>query len=395
MKLFNPETGLSGYYERAKYLFAWRITLVCTVVFTILLGLYSFELGHEFVVMLLSLVITISILVFLRFSENYKPVFWIYIICGLLFPHSTLNFTPDITHGKEFLWMMAGIVLAFVGLGKKEGIIVIILHAIGIALFLGLNINHQIESLEPRTNIMLVGDFLEICFALFCIGYLLFKYMKINELLSREVRDVNVDLVKRNNENVVLLKEVHHRVKNNLQIISSLLSLQKNELSEKNEINKFDDAINRIMTMSLIHQKLYREDSLSQIKLSDYIMELANEIKGVFNENRNIEIRVESEVDNIDIKTLVPLGLILNELLSNSFKHAFKGGREAKIQIEIKRLSKVRFEMNYNDFGSWIEPEDEQKKGFGMELIKTLSEQLEGGFVRTGSLVTLEFENLT
>jgi two-component sensor histidine kinase len=395
MKMFNPESGLLDYYERAKYLFAWRITLICTVVFTLLLAIYSFEMSHEFLVMCGSLSISVSILVYLRFSKNYKPVFWVYVICALLFPHFTLNFTPDITHGKEFLWMIAGVVLAFVGLGKKEGLIVILLHATGIGLFLALSINNQIENLLPRTNTMLLGDFLEICFALFCIGYLLFRYMQINELLNREVKSVNMDLMKRNKENVVLLKEVHHRVKNNLQIISSLLSLHKNELSEQNEINKFDDAINRIMTMSLIHQKLYREDSLSQIKLSDYILELANEIKGVFNEDRNIEIRVVSEVDNIDIKTLVPLGLILNELLSNSFKHAFMGDKEAKIQIEIKRLSKARFEMNYNDFGSWVEPNDEQKTGFGIELIKTLSEQLEGGFVRTGSLVTLEFENLT
>ena len=213
----------------------------------------------------------------------------------------------------------------------------------------------------------------------------------MNEQLTKEVREVNTNLRKQNNENTLLLKEVHHRVKNNLQIISSLLRLQKSELSDNNEIKKFDDAINRVMTMSLIHQKLYQDDNLSQIKLQDYIFDLANEIKGVFNEGKKIEITVKSEFEKINIKTLVPLGLILNELLSNSFKHSFKG-EEGKVKIDITKGAQNKFYLEYNDFGSW--GKEDNKAGFGLILVQTLSEQLDGGFVRNGSLIKFEFENI-
>ena len=391
MKLFNPETGLSDNYERAKFLFAWRVTVICTIVFTVLLGVYIAELSEEFVVMIIALLISISALIHLRRTKKYELVYWAYLICGLAIPHFMLNFETDAVYAKEFLWIVATVVLAFIGLGKKVGIAVLLINGIGLGVFLGLSLNSQLVDLSPRTNPMLIGDFLEICVTLFCIGYLLIDYLKMNEQLTKEVREVNTNLRKQNNENTLLLKEVHHRVKNNLQIISSLLRLQKSELSDNNEIKKFDDAINRVMTMSLIHQKLYQDDNLSQIKLQDYIFDLANEIKDVFNEGKKIEITVKSEFEKINIKTLVPLGLILNELLSNSFKHAFKG-EEGKVKIDITKGAQNKFLMEYNDFGSWVK--EESKDGFGLILVQTLSEQLEGGFVRNGSLIKFEFENI-
>ncbi len=391
MKLFNPETGLSDNYERAKFLFAWRVTVICTIVFTVLLGVYIAELSEEFVVMIIALLISISALIHLRRTKKYKLVYWAYLICGLAIPHFMLNFETDAVYAKEFLWIVATVLLAFIGLGKKVGIAVLLINGIGLGVFLGLSLNSQLVDLSPRTNPMLIGDFLEICATLFCIGYLLIDYLKMNEQLTKEVREVNTNLRKQNNENTLLLKEVHHRVKNNLQIISSLLRLQKSELSDNNEIKKFDDAINRVMTMSLIHQKLYQDDNLSQIKLQDYIFDLANEIKGVFNEGKKIEITVKSEFEKINIKTLVPLGLILNELLSNSFKHAFKG-EEGKVKIDITKGAQNKFFMEYNDFGSWVK--EESKDGFGLILVQTLSEQLDGGFVRNGSLIKFEFENI-
>ena len=391
MKLFNPETGLSDNYECAKFLFAWRVTVICTIVFTVLLGVYIAELSEEFVVMIIALLISISALIHLRRTKKYKLVYWVYLICGLAIPHFMLNFETDAVYAKEFLWIVATVVLAFIGLGKKVGIAVLLINGIGLGVFLGLSLNSRLVDLSPRTNPMLIGDFLEICVTLFCIGYLLIDYLKMNEQLTKEVREVNTNLRKQNNENTLLLKEVHHRVKNNLQIISSLLRLQKSELSDNKEIKKFDDAINRVMTMSLIHQKLYQDDNLSQIKLQDYIFDLANEIKGVFNKGKKIEITVKSEFENINIKTLVPLGLILNELLSNSFKHAFKG-EEGKVKIDITKGAQNKFYLEYNDFGSWVK--EDIKAGFGLILVQTLSEQLDGGFVRNGSLIKFEFENI-
>ena len=101
------------------------------------------------------------------------------------------------------------------------------------------------------------------------------------------------------------------------------LNVQKSELNDINEEHLFNEAINRIMTMSLIHQKLYQEGNLSLINATTYLEELCQDISKIYGENNDVDIEINSSLNNIDIKTLVPLGLLLNELISNSFKFCF------------------------------------------------------------------------
>jgi two-component sensor histidine kinase len=212
------------------------------------------------------------------------------------------------------------------------------------------------------------------------------------ELAYQELEKQNELVTSRNNENVLLMKEVHHRVKNNLQIITSLLRLQKNNLPD--EVGqKFDESINRIMTMAIIHRKLYQSDDLSQVNIASYINELIDEILSSLSSVDNITTNITTNDIAIGLKTVVPLGLLLNELLSNSFKHAFEGEQSGAISISIKAINNMEFEMVYSDNGSW-KIANKNKQHFGLELIETLTEQMDGSYQREQSEYRFVLKNL-
>ncbi|MBL4625276.1 MAG: sensor histidine kinase [Flavobacteriales bacterium] len=338
-------------------------------------------------------------LIYLYFSTFYKPLFWVYACAGTLILHFSINNIMDLTHYVDFLWMIAVILVAFIGLGETQGVIFIGINAVGIGYFFWATLNSHIEILTPRSNIILLGDFLEVLLVLFIIAYLLHQYMLFNNYSQKQLSKVNKELEKqneivqaKNDENVVLIREVHHRVKNNLQIIISLLRLQKSELDRDSAI-KFDEAINRIMTMSLVHQKLYQEEELSNIDLKSYIHELTREIKRAVQLDTDISININSTVKKIGLKTIVPLGLLINELVSNSFKHAFGKNNNGIIQISIESKEKRQIELKYQDNGVWKTPHENSSK-FGLELIGTLIEQLEGTLERNESKYKFLFKNL-
>lgn len=392
MSLITPKTSFSNFYDTARYLLAWRVSVCFSSVFILLIGIYGFESGEETIAVSLALCASGGSLVYLIFNDNYKPIFWVYAIAGTIVTHFAINTVMDFTHYVDFLWMIASVLLAFVGLGRKEGVVSIIVNSAGIAYFFWCSLNQHIEIIEPRSNVMLIGDFIEVCLAMFCIAYLLHQYILFNDYLREEIEKTNDKLEKQNEENVVLLKEVHHRVKNNLQIITSLLRLQKHELGSDEEEHMFDEAINRIMTMSIIHQKLYQEGSLSKIHVPTYLEELTGEIKSIYGAGKNIEIEVLSSLDEIGLKTIVPFGLLINELVSNSFKHAFKGKKEGKIVIEINHKLANTFLMKYEDFGVWHDDDNSLK--FGVELIHTLTEQLDGTINRQGTSYVFKLSDL-
>lgn len=400
MRLFNPDTSFyENYFDKAKYLLGWRISIVFILVFSIISIIYSFTSFTAAFPSYLVLIVGIFCLSFLYFTKNYKPIFWIYSISGFAISHFAMNTVFELTHYIDFLWVMVCIFLTFIGLGRKVGIIFTIINAILIAYFFWFTLNNHIINLIPRTNTQLIGEYLEVLFALFILGYLIHQYFLFQQYSEKELLIVNKELeiqnqliTAKNNENILLMKEVHHRVKNNLQIITSLLRLQKNSLSQDVE-QKFDEAISRIMTMSLIHSKLYQSDDLTKINIESYTKDLIYDILSSLSSNDKIKTHINSDVEGIGLKTIVPLGLMLNELLSNSFKHAFKENESGEITIQIKKLNEADFELHYSDSGTWKEQSSIKIK-FGLELIETLTEQLDGTMSRTGSIYTFKLKNI-
>lgn len=400
MKLLTPDTSFfSNYFDKGKFILAWRISVVFVIVFLIVATIYLQSSPIAAFFSFVPVLVGLSSLVYLHRTKNYKPLFWLYASAGTLLSHLAMNMVINMTHYVDFLWMVACIFLAFIGLGKRIGLLFIAINFSLIIFFFFNTLNKHITILLPRSNLILVGELLEIAFALFILGYLAFQYIIFQDYTYNQLKlallnqEEQTKLIREKNEqNTLLIKEVHHRVKNNLQIITSLLRLQKQDL--KPEVaEKLDEAIDRIMAMALIHRKLYQTDDLSDVSVDQYINDLVDNISKSLEVGKEIEVKVESLTMPFGLKTIVPLGLILNELISNSFKHAFRFSEKGLISIQLKNTSPNEFILNYSDSGVW-KTSDPAKFNFGIDLIETLTTQLDGEMTREKSNYSFRLKNL-
>lgn len=181
-------------------------------------------------------------------------------------------------------------------------------------------------------------------------------------------------------EKEMLIKEIHHRVKNNLMVISSLLNLQSQYIKDKEALDIFKESQNRAKSMALIHERLYRSTDLKKIDFGDYIETLANDLFHTYIQDPSL-VKLNMNVENVmvDINTTVPLGLIVNELVTNSMKHAFPNGRKGEINIDFHKEGK-EFVLSVNDTGVGL-PEDidfRYTDTLGLQLVNNLVEQIDG-----------------
>jgi len=184
-----------------------------------------------------------------------------------------------------------------------------------------------------------------------------------------------------NAEKEVLLKEIHHRVKNNLQVISSLLNLQSNSLSDEKMKSAVKEGQSRVKSMALIHQTLYQSDRLSRIDLQDYIEKLLSFLSDTYrNEKKEIITSIDAKNISLDIDTAIPLGLIINELVSNSFKHAFKNKTKGKIDIVLEKSGSTDYKLTVTDNGIGLANNlnIEKADSLGLKLVNILTRQLKG-----------------
>lgn len=186
---------------------------------------------------------------------------------------------------------------------------------------------------------------------------------------------------KKNEENEVLLKELHHRVKNNLQVIYSLINLQKRRL-ETPELNQSLSMVqNRIKTMSLVHQNLHENESFKEVNLASYIKTITEYLLSLYlNEEKEISIQLNIDPSiEMPMDRSITIGLLMNEIISNSLKYAFKGRSAGIISIDIQRIQDG-FQMKLSDDGLGFIPEEVQTKSLGMYLIKNLVKQIQGRY---------------
>jgi two-component sensor histidine kinase len=207
-------------------------------------------------------------------------------------------------------------------------------------------------------------------------------------------------LMKSLNEKEMLLKEIHHRVKNNLQIIISLLKLQSGYVYDVRDIEIFNNSRSRIETMSLIHEKLYRTEDLSSIEISNYVKELVNHLIKAYNINSAlVDFTVSSEKIYLSIDTAIPCGLIINELVNNTLKHAFPRGYRGKILINIKKENEIIFiSIKDNGIGLPENLDEKVNKSLGLQLINTLIKQLDGVleiYKNNGTEFVIKFKEIT
>ena len=198
--------------------------------------------------------------------------------------------------------------------------------------------------------------------------------------ISKKLSTKNDELLELNKEKTVLLQEVHHRVKNNFQIISSLLNLQANELDNDDVNFAFQQAISRINAVSQLHEQIYQSNLIADVDLKVYLETIANTIISNHSTTTKVNLHISDITLKLENNTILPLALIFNELLTNSMKHAFNGVPIGNITIQLQKTNSERFDFIYEDDGKWEEPISD--KTFGLELIETLSSQLDGEYKR-------------
>lgn len=187
------------------------------------------------------------------------------------------------------------------------------------------------------------------------------------------------ELKKSLEEKDLMMKEIHHRVKNNFMIIQSLLQLQSRHIEGEDALNVFRESQNRIKSMAFIHQRLYQHDNLKKINFGDYPQTLASDIfKSYVSNPDQITLNIDTEDVTLDIDTAIPLGLILNELISNSLKYAFPDGRNGILTIK-SNLIDSKYSLIVSDDGVGF-PEGldyEKSESLGLKLIYSLSKQID------------------
>ena len=195
---------------------------------------------------------------------------------------------------------------------------------------------------------------------------------------NTQIQSQNKVISKALSDKDVLLREIHHRVKNNLQLVSSLLTLQGRSVDSDSAIQAIKEGQTRVRSMALIHQDLYHKESLTEIGVKGYVEKLTSELFATYRIDTNL-ISLSMDVDDmeLDVDTLIPLGLIINELLTNSLKYAFPAEREGSLLVSLSK-SDNQIELVVKDDGVGYDPTEVRDDSFGSTLIAALTEQLEG-----------------
>ncbi len=223
----------------------------------------------------------------------------------------------------------------------------------------------------------IIGVAVALSFILFLLYRNYLNKQKLNATLSK----TNSLLGAKNSENELLLKEIHHRVKNNLQTISSLLNLQSANISDAGALEAVRESQSRVSSMALIHQKLYQGERLAAVEMKDYFNTMGESIFDSFGiKSQNVTFKVEMDHLELDVDTAIPVGLIVNELITNSLKYAFPDGREGLVQLSLNADEHQNIELRIKDNGIGIHSEEKSVKqsGFGTRLVQLLTIQLEG-----------------
>ena len=243
-------------------------------------------------------------------------------------------------------------------------------------------LNLKKEKLVQRSYLLLSGGLL---FILGLLAFFLFRNNRYRAHTNKKLAEQKKLIEDKNTQNELLLKEIHHRVKNNLQTISSLLNLQSSSINDPNALEAVQESQNRVASMALIHQKLYQGENLAAIDMRDYFETIGNSIIGSFNGMSNtVSLQVDMPKIELDVDTAIPIGLITNELITNSMKYAFQEKENGKIFISMTKNENNLIQLQIKDDGiNNSAGVSEGGTGFGTMLVQLLTTQLGGQIEQT------------
>ena len=228
------------------------------------------------------------------------------------------------------------------------------------------------------------------------IAGLLYRQNRLKQRNNSEMAGKNQQLQRLMSEKEWLLREIHHRVRNNLQIVMSLLNSQSAFIDNETALTAIQDSQYRVHAMSLIHQKLYNSENVASIEMSFYIRELTSYLRDGYNTGQRIRFEYDIDPLELDVSQAVPIGLILNEAITNSIKYAFPDGRTGTITIALKKSDALHYQLIIADDGVGMPYEFSTQKtsSLGLKLIAGLSADLDGKFLienNSGTTIKISF----
>ncbi|MFK5889465.1 MAG: histidine kinase dimerization/phosphoacceptor domain -containing protein [Flavobacteriaceae bacterium] len=254
---------------------------------------------------------------------------------------------------------------------------------------------------KSKQRFLIIGLFLMLAIV---INLLWNNYQKRKR--SKSLKEKNKQIEEQNNtiekvlvEKETLLKEIHHRVKNNLQLISGMLELQSSKINDDAVNEIMEQGQNRIKSMALIHQQLYESEDLGKIDFRKYVTQLTNDIKVMVNDpNKDIDIVLDIIDFSLDLDTAVPMGLIINELVLNAFKHGFLNIEKGTVTIGLKAFENEYYQLTVSDNGTGLPANFDlnNTNSLGLQLVKGLSRQIGGNCEfknGNGTTVLIKFRN--
>jgi len=399
-----PKSDYTDYYEISRFDLTWNVVLFTLIGLVPITMFYYFFDFKAFYPSLYATTVSYAIFGWFYINKNYKKFGEIFMLHSTLFIGTELLLKYDTLHVIEMPWFFVFTIFSFLVLGKKFGFLILSLSFLfnTVYLFFFFHSNMTIV-LTYITSSHILAVVFNLMMTLFLTAYILIAFKKTHLYAENTFKKANSDLTKQsqlisiqNEEKTIMLKEIHHRVKNNLQVISSLIRLQSFETEDTKAKKMFDATVNRVVAMALIHEKMYQKDNLTKINLANYLKTLANDILKSHQITTHVKFSVESELEIIGNRTIVPLALIFNELISNSLKHAFSDVNEGEIKVNIKNLEHPYFKIDYHDNGVW--KEITKASSFGTELIDTFTKQLDGEVNRNsnkdGTTYTFKLKNI-
>lgn len=207
----------------------------------------------------------------------------------------------------------------------------------------------------------------------------LVRLSQINEnKITEQLKESNNRLQEMNDHKTVLIQEIHHRVKNNLQVIISLIKLHANEISDEKALRMIDNFKRRLHSISIMHEMMYTTQDVGTINFDKFVNKLVKNLMLSQQSDFPVEVKVDADNSKFKNAAIVPLALILHELISNSLQHAFKEKNEGRIFISLRK-DKNHFKLTYADDGIWTKSDIQS---FGSELIELLTQQLSGEIIK-------------
>lgn len=379
---FSPNTKYTDFYDQARFKLVWNISFIFALLMVVLVTLSLTNNNYEPISYLVTLALSTGSLVALFVSRKYEIVSRIISISGLVVVSYTFLGLNNVLNYTTPLWMVIDVLFAYFTCGRRWGGTILGFNMVIVSLYFYLKFQDNLEGIPLFTDRDMHLYVIEYSVIGIILGYFLHMFVTTNYYAESKVKVVNERLnthnaliSKQNAEKDVMLKEIHHRVKNNLQVITSLLRLQSYEIEDDKSRTHFKEAIDRIKAMALIHEKMYQKEMLYNFDFESYVKSLSIELLAAYSTEKNVDFSISSNVTNIGSRTIVPLALLLNELISNSIKHAFDNSNEPRIIINLTNEGNNDFKMIYSDNGQW---KGNSSTSFGQELINSMTEQLEG-----------------